>query len=121
VTTFRFLVLSNPAEGQEDEFNAWYDKEHLDDLLAIDGFTAAQRYRVGPGPGLETAPFRYAAVYEVEAGDVSDAHARLTEALGSGRVRRSGAIALGALTLWLEAIGDRRTSTRADVKGAAHP
>jgi hypothetical protein len=111
VTTFRFLVLSNPAEGQEDEFNAWYDSEHVGDMLAIDRFAAAQRYRVAaPGPGLETAPYQYAAVYEAEADDVSAARAGLMDALGSGRVRPSGAIAPGALTLWLEAIGDRRTA-----------
>jgi hypothetical protein len=118
MTTFRFLVLSNPAQDQEAEFNAWYDKEHLDDLLAIEGFTAAQRYRAAPGPGLDTAPFRYAAVYEAEADDVSVANARLMDALGSGRVRPSGAIAPGALAIWLEAIGDRRT---AGVKGTAQP
>jgi hypothetical protein len=111
MTAFRFLVLSNAVAGQEGEFNAWYDNEHLGDLLAHAGFAAAQRYRVAaPGPGLDVAPFQYAAVYETEAADASEAHARLMDALRSGRVRGTGAIAPGSVALWLEAIGDRRTA-----------
>ncbi len=109
MTTFHFMVLSNPVEGREDDFNTWYDKEHLDDLLAVDGFKAAQRYRLAAlGPGQEEPTYRYAAVYEAEADDATAAQAKLMEALGSGRVRASDAIAPGTLTAWFEPIGERR-------------
>jgi len=55
--------------AREEEFNAWYDLEHIDDVIAVPGFTCARRYaadeqvpkylawyeavdeRVEPGPG----------------------------------------------------------------------
>jgi hypothetical protein len=109
MTTFHFMVFSNPVEGREDDFNTWYDKEHLDDLLAIDGFKAAQRYRLAAlGPGQDEPTYRYAAVYEAEGDDAAAAHEKLMDALRSGRVRTSDAIAPGALTAWFEPIGERR-------------
>jgi hypothetical protein len=111
MTTFHFMVLSNPVEGREDDFNTWYDKEHLDDLLAIDGFQAAQRYRLAAlGPGQEEPTYRYAAVYEVEADNGAAAQEKLMDALRSGRVRASDTIAPDALTGWFEPIGERRIS-----------
>jgi hypothetical protein len=109
MTTFHFLVLSNPVEGREDDFNRWYDDEHVEDLLSIEGFTAAQRYRLAAlGPGQDKPTYRYAAIYEADADDVSVVHENLMTALKSGATRSTDAIAPGSLALWLEPIGDRR-------------
>jgi hypothetical protein len=109
--TFHFLVLSNPVAGRDDEYNTWYDKEHIEDLLAVDGIRAAQRYRFAAlGPGQQEPSYQYAAVYEAEADDVSVVQQNLMAALTSGRVRSSDAIAPGALATWLEPIGERRTA-----------
>lgn len=43
-----FIVLSNPVAGREDDYNDWYDNEHLDDVLKVEGFVAAQRFRLAP-------------------------------------------------------------------------
>ena len=37
-----FAVLTNPVEGREDEFNAWYDR-HLHDILRLTGLVSAFR------------------------------------------------------------------------------
>jgi hypothetical protein len=62
------IVFSHPGEGVSDEeFDRWYD-EHLDEILAMPGFHAAQRYRLEPAveaPGVDF-PFRNLAVYEVD-------------------------------------------------------
>jgi hypothetical protein len=43
----------------EDDFNRWYEDEHLAERLAIPGFLTATRYRcLGGGP-------KYLALYEV--------------------------------------------------------
>ncbi|MGI6855881.1 hypothetical protein [Mesorhizobium sp. 1B3] len=34
-----------PAEPWEDEFNAWYDNEHIPLRMALEGFEGAQRYK----------------------------------------------------------------------------
>ena len=31
---FLVLVMSNPREGMEEEFNDWYEHTHLDEVLA---------------------------------------------------------------------------------------
>jgi len=42
-----FAVLTNPVEGREAEFNAWYDR-HLHDILRLPGLVSAQRFRLSP-------------------------------------------------------------------------
>ena len=52
-----------PAD-QEDEFNRWYNEEHIAERLAIPGFLSATRYEaVKSGP-------KYLACYELESSEV---------------------------------------------------
>lgn len=58
--------LDVPPE-REEEFNDWYDREHLAQVVAVPGFVSARRYRV------DDAPLKYLAWYDtadetVEAG-----------------------------------------------------
>ncbi len=59
-----FLVYTDLIDPKyEEEFNAWYDTQHLPDLLALPGFLDAGRYEaVKGGP-------KYLAVYEIESVD----------------------------------------------------
>lgn len=56
------LTLTEPPPSMEEEFNAWYDEEHLPERLAIPGFRCAQRWvaDLPPGEG------RYLATYELD-------------------------------------------------------
>jgi hypothetical protein len=56
------LTLTEPPAAMEEEFNAWYDEEHLAERLAIPGFRSATRWvaDVPPGAG------RYLATYELD-------------------------------------------------------
>ena len=57
------LNAMNVAPEAEDDFNAWYDEEHLPALLAVPGTLAARRYmsaEVGGGS------HRYVALYHLE-------------------------------------------------------
>ncbi len=38
------LVLMQPPPAFEEEFNCWYDTEHIPERLAVPGFTSARRY-----------------------------------------------------------------------------
>jgi hypothetical protein len=84
------VVGSNPvAPEQEAEFNRWYVEEHLDDVLAVAGFTAARRYTLSPVRPMadtEPSPYGYLAVYEVEADDLAVAGRDLQAALDSGAI-----------------------------------
>lgn len=80
------VVRSNPAPGREDEYNEWYDGEHVPQMLAVPGFVRARRYVVH---GTPDAPpeFRYLAIYEIE-GPVDEALA----ALGAAKVSPSASL-----------------------------
>lgn len=60
------LTLTEPPVAMNEEFNAWYDDEHLPERLAITGFRSARRWvaDVAPGDG------RYLATYELDSPDV---------------------------------------------------
>jgi hypothetical protein len=55
------LTLTEPPGGMEEEFNAWYDTEHMGERLSIPGFISARRWerdcKAGEG--------RYLATYEL--------------------------------------------------------
>jgi hypothetical protein len=38
------LVLMQPPPAFEDEFNAWYDTEHVPERIAVEGFESGRRY-----------------------------------------------------------------------------
>jgi len=56
------LTLTEPPPAMEEEFNAWYDEEHLAERLAIPGFRSATRWvaDVPAGQG------KYLATYELD-------------------------------------------------------
>ena|SRR2546426_12267508 len=56
------LTITEPPAHMEEEFNAWYDDEHLAERLAIPGFRSAQRWvaDVAPGGG------KYLTSYELD-------------------------------------------------------
>lgn len=58
-----FLVFTDIDPKDDKEFNAWYNTEHLDDLLKLPGFLDATRYVATKG-----GP-RYLAVYELESAE----------------------------------------------------
>jgi hypothetical protein len=119
MATYRLLVLSNPVEGREDEYNDWYTDRHLGDIVSLDGFVAAQRFRfVRPRRPGQEPEYRYLAIYEVEEGKLDAAHAALVEAsadreqahLENRQPRVPGSDALGdRVAWWFETVTDRVT------------
>jgi hypothetical protein len=61
------VVASSPAEGREDEYNEWYNQEHIPALLSVPGFVSARRFRVRG----DTDGHKYLAIYELEADDLA--------------------------------------------------
>jgi hypothetical protein len=67
VTKYIHLVFSDPPAGvSEDEFNTWYDA-HVQEILAVDGWVSATRYRLdGVVAAEETGGYRYLSLYELD-------------------------------------------------------
>ncbi len=70
------LTMTEALPAHEEEFNAWYDDEHLAERLAIPGFLSARRWMVDGRCDMNTAPERrigrYLATYELERPEVLD-------------------------------------------------
>ena len=65
------LVLTNPVDGREDEYNDWYTHRHLPDVLTIPGVIAAQRFALSGKQRMRAPyPWRYLAIYEIETDDL---------------------------------------------------
>jgi len=108
------VVLSNATEGGDDEFNEWYTNRHLGDVLKLRGYKAAQRFRLSDAQlGTAELPYRYLAIYEVEAEDVSDAAAALTSGIGGAEAMYiSPTLDMGRTSAWFYTpITDRVTAT----------
>jgi hypothetical protein len=97
------VVLSNPAAGREDEYNAWYDTYHLPEALQlIAGRVAGRRYRLNESqrPG-QDAPWRYLTLYELRGDDVAALQLADEQIRQSGRLTAGdGAMAPGS-AVWL--------------------
>ncbi len=64
---YRMVGLGRPVEGQQAEFDRWFDEEHLPDLLAIPGFAGVQRFSLWDPAG--KAPWRHATLYAIDTPD----------------------------------------------------
>ena len=68
---YTFVVLTNPVPGKEAEYNEWYNKQHLPDVLNIPGIVCAQRFALADGqPQVEEKTHKYLALYEIETDDL---------------------------------------------------
>ncbi len=52
------IVLTEPVEGREAEFNDYYEIFHLEEVLATTGWTSAQRFKLSDQQGM-ACPLRY--------------------------------------------------------------
>lgn len=87
MTTHQLLILTNPVEGRDDEFNEWYDGAHLKDVLQVPGIVGAQRLTVTPGNA-----WSYATLYELDGDDPHAVIAELNARAQSGQFTMTDAI-----------------------------
>jgi hypothetical protein len=67
VTKYMHLVFSDPpAHVSEEAYNEWYDA-HVQEILAVDGWVAATRYKLEPAVNAEDlGGYRYLSLYELD-------------------------------------------------------
>lgn len=61
---YQMIVLTNPVEGRDAEFNRWYDTVHLTDVAAVPGVTGARRFQA-----VQASDWKYAAIYQLDCDD----------------------------------------------------
>jgi hypothetical protein len=104
-----FMIITNAVPGKEQEFNTWYDQQHIADVLRVPGFVAARRFELAqPESDL---PGRYLALYEIETDDPQAALAELTRRAGTEQMVMSEALDRSRVSATLfAALGPRRTA-----------
>ncbi len=91
---YTFLALTNPVAGKEAEFNEWYDKHHVPDVINVPGFISGQRFRLADSQfgGESSKAFKYLALYEIETDDVAATIKELRARGGTADIVPSDAI-----------------------------
>ena len=94
-----FVVMSNPTTpGQEAEYNEWYNKIHIPDVLNVPGFVAAQRFKLADTQFADGKPaHRYLALYEIETDDLKGSFNELRNRIGTADMFMSDAIDMKGL------------------------
>lgn len=88
---YRLIVMSEPVEGREAEYNSWYNNEHLQDVVAVPGFGSAQRFKLEQPWGGEFK-HRYMAIYEFESDDYAAVMQELMSRAGTNAMLLSEAL-----------------------------
>lgn len=109
---FKLIVLSNPVEGREDEYNDWYTGTHLADVLRVPGIVGAQRLRctevqrdIGP------KPWKYMAIYECNADNVQQVIDGLRARSGTPEMPISSALAESRYVYFFEPITEMMSAS----------
>jgi hypothetical protein len=83
--TYYMIIFTNPAPGQEDEYNKWYDAHHATDVVANPGFVSAQRLVSSELQVQDVkTPRQYGIVYTIVTDDLLAVHNENTRRLKAG-------------------------------------
>jgi hypothetical protein len=96
-------ILVGPSaakEGRDDEYNKWYDDEHLRDVCSIPGVISGRRFEIAPtSPSQPDLP--YLAIYEIESDDPISVLAELYRRASLGELHISPALDVSSSKMWL--------------------
>jgi hypothetical protein len=100
----QMLAFTSAKAGREDVFNAWYDSEHLPQVLAANHMVGGRRLKVALTAEELDHPYEFLALYDVEPGHVKAAAQSVMEA----RPPLSDDIDGQPAAWWYEELGPRR-------------
>ncbi len=84
-----YLVLTAAKAGLEAEFNDFYNKQHIPDVLRVPGFTGCRRLKLTSGFKSSDGALPYGAIYEMETDNAPAAIAELRSRLGTPQMPTS--------------------------------
>jgi len=86
---YTLIVYTSPADGREDDYNAWYDDVHLGEFSALPGVINGRRFKVA-APAPDGKPV-YAAIYELSS-HPDEVMAAMNAGIKDGSVHMSDAV-----------------------------
>ena len=102
---YKFVVMTGPAEGREQEYNDWYQNVHLSDVVAIDGIKSAQRFRLNQAVMADQPPSPYLAIYDIETNDIDGTIEELKRRSQTGEMVISEALSSVSFAVAYEELG----------------
>lgn len=94
---YKLIARSNAVDGREADYNAWYDGQHMPDMLNIPGIVAFERF-VSAGEGAH----QFLTILEIETDDLDATMAEVFGRGGTDLMPMTDAIDLATvdLTVW---------------------
>jgi hypothetical protein len=100
------VVFTNPVEGRDEEFNRWYDDDHIADLFEIPGIVSARRFRLSTAQRMPPPhPWRYLAIYEIETDDLPKVIETMRQRAGTDAMPLSDALQPERIGWYFEPLG----------------
>jgi hypothetical protein len=113
---YLFMVFSNPVQGKQSDYEAWYRGQHIHDILQIEGFVAAQFYRLSDLPTKDQPQkYRYLMQWEIRTANLNGVFDRMKERIADGAIVMSPAFDNSPSASVFEPISRRVTAQ--DIKG----
>jgi hypothetical protein len=109
---YKLVVYTKPVVGRDQEYNDWYEKTHLSDLVAIPGINSAQRFRLAKSLSAETS-LPFLAIYDIETDDVDGVIAEMKRRSGTEAMMISDALDKNASAMVFEECGSFVAARRA--------
>lgn len=101
MANYMMVVTSSAKDGQDDEYNTWYDNQHIHDVCATPGIGEGQRWDAIPEVSPNAPPTAYLATYEIVADNPQDALGEMMRRAEAGEMPMTDAIDLESAQIWV--------------------
>lgn len=109
MATYYYVVLTKAVPGMIDEFDRWYDGQHLGDCVRLPQIKSARRFKLIRGvlsgslaasSDAQESPWDSLAIYEIESDDPMAVTNELSEMAGSAAMPMTEAFSpVGTVTM----------------------
>jgi hypothetical protein len=93
---YQYIIMVSAAPGRLEEFERWYDNEHLRDVVAVPGVRSAKRYRLlselGAEYEVERPRWNSLSIYELETDDPVSLARHIRSLAGTAAMPMSDAV-----------------------------
>jgi hypothetical protein len=109
--------MTSPADGREQDFQRWYDEQHVPDVMRVPGFVTGQRL-VLSATQHKAPPFsqRYLAIYDLDTDDLAGLNSEIVRRVGTPEMPMSDAIAPPVVRFFLDPVTPRWVTDAARIK-----
>ena len=104
------LAFTNATNERHDEYNKWYDEQHLIDALVIPGINWCERYQLSD-KSRNKSPYRYMAIYGID--DIAKMQKEVSTRANTPRMPRSELMDMDRVFYEYELITPRITHAEA--------